>query len=174
MSKSPSTTPRKQKKWETYEEVARDILAQIVTGFDLELVEGKQKLAGATGTNWEIDAKGVRADDKGIVVVECRRHGSTLDQKQVAALAFAIEDVGASGGIIVSPLGVQKGGRIVAAAKNIVCVQLDPLSTRERWIAEIGKVIQSGLTITACAMSIATLGMVVKRADGTIEDLGTV
>ena len=88
--------------WESYEDVARYLLDKIGDALGLERVEGKQTLVGESGTTWEIDGKGVRADAGAIVVIECRRYTtSKLKQKDMAAMAFSISDVGASGGIVV-------------------------------------------------------------------------
>ena len=46
-------------------------------------------------------------------------------KEQVAGLAYRIQDTGADGAILVSPLGVQKGAALVAARENIHIVQLD-------------------------------------------------
>ena len=83
MAKEPTT-------WESYEEVARYLLEKMgdALGLGLERVEGKQKLVGESGTTWEIDGKGVRADDGAIVVIECRRYTtSKLKQEDMAGLA---------------------------------------------------------------------------------------
>jgi hypothetical protein len=47
----------------------------------------------------------------------------------LGALAFSIIDTGAAGGIIVSPVGFQKGAVKIAAAKNIISVKLTADST---------------------------------------------
>jgi hypothetical protein len=90
-----------------YEEVATYLLKSSAKEFGLKFVEGKQKLQGASGALWEIDAKGVREDNDAIVVVECRRYTtSKLKQEDIGGLAFRIADIEAEAGIIVSPLGL--------------------------------------------------------------------
>jgi hypothetical protein len=99
---------KEPKAWETYEEVARFLLEEMsdTLGLGLERVEGKQKLAGKSGTKWQVDAKGVKAEDGAIVIVECRRWTTSKpDQEDVGAFAYRIGDVGAAGGIVVTPLG---------------------------------------------------------------------
>jgi hypothetical protein len=103
--------------WETYEEVARFLLEEMsdTLGIGLERVEGEQKLAGKSGTKWQVDAKGVKTEDGAIVIVECRRWTTSKpDQEDVGAFAYRIGDVGAAGGIVVTPLGVQEGGQKIA------------------------------------------------------------
>ena len=45
--------------WLPYEQVARELLNRFSDEFGLDRVEPKQSLPGASGTVWEIDAKGV-------------------------------------------------------------------------------------------------------------------
>jgi hypothetical protein len=123
-----------KKKWESYEEVARYLVNQFRETFGLETVEGKQLVSGKC-TEWEIDGKGIRIGNEGFVVIECRRYPkSRLSQEDAAALAFRIEDVGATGGILVSPLGFQEGGKKIAQAKNIESLFLNPDSTIEHYV----------------------------------------
>jgi hypothetical protein len=138
---------KRGKAWTDYEEVTLYVLKKLGRRFGLADVEGKQKIAGKhSGTEWEIDAKGVRDGDASIVLVECRRYKNRLTQEAVAAVAYRIFDTGAAGGITVSPLPLQKGAAKVAAASKIEHVQLRADSTRELWIAEVGKVIHVGIT----------------------------
>jgi len=121
--------------WESYEDVARYFLNHFRQEFGLASVDPKQKIAGTSGTSWEIDAKGVRdGANSAIILVECRQYRSKrLDQEAVGGLAYRIIDTGAAGGIIVSPLPLQDGARKVAEANNIVHVLLGPDSTPENF-----------------------------------------
>lgn len=131
--------------WESYEEVARFLLGKWgdVLGLDLARVEGKQKLVGKSGMQWTVDAKAVRSADGAILVVECRRYTtSRLKPEAIGALAYRVNDVGASGGIVVTPIGVQSGGRLIAEAENIHVVQLDADSTTEGYLLKfLGSVV---------------------------------
>jgi hypothetical protein len=120
------------KEWKTYEEVAVYLLNQIASELGLERVEGKQEVYGSRSfTKWEIDGKGVRVGGEGLVIIECRRYTtSKQNQEKVAALVYRIMDIGASGGILVSPLGFQEGAEKVAAAEGIVEVFMNENSTR--------------------------------------------
>jgi hypothetical protein len=118
------------KAWKTYEEVAQYLLNRFAEHFNLGRVEGKQIVPCESGAEWEIDAKGVTADGEGLLIVECRRYTkSRLNQESMAALAFRIQDTGAEGGIVVSPLELQSGAKKVAARSDVVHVILDPKST---------------------------------------------
>lgn len=105
---------KEPKAWETYEEVARFLLEEMsdTLGLGLERVEGKQKLAGKSGTKWQVDAKGVKTEDGAIVIVECRRWTTSKpDQEDVGAFAYRIGDVGAAGGIVVTPSACRRAAR---------------------------------------------------------------
>lgn len=117
--------------WKSYEDVAVYLLDQHAQEFGLHQVEGKQTIRGErSGTEWEIDAKGVRNDNEGVLIIECRRYTtSKQNQEKLGSLAYRIIDTGAEGGIIVSPLGIQEGAAKIAAAENILNVQLDADST---------------------------------------------
>jgi hypothetical protein len=127
-------------------------------GLGLESVEGKQKLVGQSGTEWEIDAKGVRGDD-GPVVVECKRYTSSkVDQGTVAKLAYSISDVGASGGILVTPIGV-RGGQLIANAEDIKIIHLDANSDASAYVMQfLGNIVigpaPARVTVTAFAPTV--------------------
>lgn len=118
-------------KWKDYEEVATYLLNEFAKEFNLDRVEGKQKIDGKrSGTTWEIDAKGVREDDGGFMIVECRRYTkSKQSQEQLGGLAYRILDTEAAGGIVVSPLGFQQGAEKIGQSENIFNVTLSPDST---------------------------------------------
>lgn len=142
------------RKCDSYEEVACYLLDQFAADLGLNRVEGKQSLPGQeSGTSWEIDAKGIRDSDGGVVIIECRRYTTTrAKQEQLAALAYRIIDTGASAGIYVSPLGFQEGAARVAAARNIVSVRLDPDSTNTeyvmRFLNQVFVGVQDTITLT--------------------------
>jgi len=83
------------KEWQTYEEVATYLLNQIAEEFNLSRFEGKQKVIGKrSGTEWEIDAKGIKESDEMFIIVECRRYTkSKQTQEKIGALAYRIIDI---------------------------------------------------------------------------------
>ena len=117
--------------FETYEQVAAFLLNEFADHLGLERVEGKQDVPGlVSGTTWEIDGKGLKADGEAFIIIECRRYtDSRPNQEALGALAYRIRDTGAAGGIIVTPLGIQEGAAKIACAEGIVSVRLDPTST---------------------------------------------
>lgn len=118
--------------WKRYEDTARILLMKLREELNLDRIEGKQTAVG-DHTEWELDAKGIRAGAEGaFVVIEVRRYTkSRIPQSQVGALAFTIKDTGAVGGIMVSPLPLQTGAQRIAQAENIVHVELGANSTPE-------------------------------------------
>lgn len=122
--------------WKTYEEVARKVISDLRHELDVADVATKQKLTGASGATWEIDGRATCEGEEGFLVVEARRH-TTSGQKQehLAALAYRIQDLGGTGGIIVSPLPLQSGARIVAEHARILEITLTDDSTPENYMA---------------------------------------
>ena len=123
------------KTWESYEQVAQHLLDDFAVHFKLGRVEGKQIIPGQSGASWEIDAKGVKVDGEGFVIVECRRYTTSgLPQESLGALAFRIHDTQAVGAVVVTPLDLQAGAQKVAAYANIVHVKLSPESTTTEYV----------------------------------------
>ena len=123
--------------WLIYEDAARKVLADLRNALGLDSVEGKQVLDGASGAKWEIDAKAWRKGSEKFLVVEARRHTkSRLKQKDIAAIAFQIQDVGGTGAVVVSPLPMQQGAKVISASANIQHVRLSSDSTADSYLAE--------------------------------------
>ena len=128
--------------WERYEQTAQYLLNEFATHFGLGSVEGKQVVPGTSGTKWRIDAKGVQADGEGFLIVECRRRKARPNQEDMAALAYKIYDTGGQGGMLVTPVELQRGAQKIAEHEAIHHVMLDENSTAEAYvIAFLGKVI---------------------------------
>lgn len=157
------------KQWESYEEVAAYLLNQFVEHFGLGRFEGKQIVAGQSGTEWEIDAKGCSADGSQFVVVECKRHTKTgISQAITGALAWSIQDMGGSGGILVSPIGLQEGAKKVAASAGIQEVLLDQNSTRTDYVLKFLNRICLGFSDTVNVHITETLEITLRDKDGNV------
>ena len=122
---------KKPSNWKIYEDVAKTILNNLASEFKLSKVEGKQLIDGIqSGTKWEIDAKGILENGLGFLLIECRRFTTSKQpQGKIGQLAYEIIDTGAAGGIIISTIGVQKGGQLVANAAKIIHMRLDKDAT---------------------------------------------
>jgi hypothetical protein len=158
-----SWEPTNLQTWQRCEDVALYLLEKMgdTLGLGLERVEGKQKLIGKSGMKWTVDGKGVRTDTGAIVVVECRRYtNSKLKPEAMGGLAYRIEDVGASGGIVVTPIGVQEGGQLIAKSADIQIVHLDADSTTTNYILKfLGSVI---IGVSPARMTVVTFAPEVK------------
>lgn len=133
--------------WKSYEEIATFVLNQCAAEFGVSRFEGKQDVAGKSGTDWEVDARGWTEGDKTHFLVECKKHEKTgISQAITASLAYQIQDTDAEGGFLVSPHGLQSGAKKVAAANNIHEIKLDPRSSTSAYFGEwLGK-LRLGLT----------------------------
>lgn len=163
MSKADKT------EWRSYEEVATYLLNQFAEHFELGRVEAKQVLPGESGTEWEIDAKGVAEDGITSIIVECKRHTKTgVSQAIAGSLAFTIKDVGASGGILVSPLGLQDGAKKVAKAAGITEVILTENSTTTDYFLEFLNKLCVGVSDTVNATISEALVITEKDSSGKV------
>jgi len=142
--------------------------------FGLEKVEADKTVIGLrSGTKWRIEARGIADGGDKFVIVECRRYPrSRLDQESVGGLAYRISDSGASGGILVSPLGLQEGAAKVAAAENIIPVILDEKSSSTDYVIKFLNKIKVG--VSAEIRPTGSLGRKLIHKDGIVEDLGEV
>ena len=120
--------------WIKYENVVSLILDEYRDAFGLDRVEGKQKIPGESGTEWEIDVVAYSKDGGKLILFECRRYKDKIKQEAVAAFAFRIDDTQAMKGYIVAPLGLQKGAEIVAGYKEIGCIRIPRDATAENHI----------------------------------------
>jgi hypothetical protein len=161
-----------EKPWVKYEDVARLLIEQLGDhlGLHLERVEGKQKLVGTSGTPWEIDGKGVRADDGGIVVIECKRYpDDRVNQETIGGLAWRIHgELGASGGIVVTPLGLQSGAELVAKHADIQVVELNADATPTEYVMRLLDKICVGVALKITPTFSATV-IVTKAADAQAD-----
>ncbi len=118
--------------WESYEKVAAFLLNRFRQHFGLATVEGKQQLG-----QYEIDARGIREGDSGFIIIECKRHTTSRPNQGILGnLAWQIIDTGATGGIIVSPLGIQQGAQKIADKMDIISVQLNADCTAQEFVMQ--------------------------------------
>ena len=144
------------REWERYEQVTAELLNLIANEFGVARFEGKQTIPGASGTDWEIDAKGVTEGGERIVVVEMRNTKARQSQAKVGALAFTLLDTGSDGGIIVSALPLQAGAKKVAAHAGVHHVQIDAGSTLRQFAMKILNKLFMGVTVSATARAEAS------------------
>lgn len=160
------------KNWETYEEVATDLLRKFADEFGLEKVESKQKIIGLrSNTEWEIDAKGIAIKDGKIIIVECRRQTkSRVKQEDIGGLAYKITDTGSSGGIFITPIGFQEGAKKVTKSENITTVILHEDSSSSDYVLQFLNHIKVGASGTLKLSGKLSAKFI--QGDGTTKDLG--
>jgi len=108
-------------------------------------VEGKQKIPGKA-TNYTVEGKGVRTEDRAIIIIESRRYTTAgINQEDMGGLAYRIDHVGAAGMIVVIPLAVQDGARKIAEYEgNIEIVRLDADATTTDFMLEFLEKVVAG------------------------------
>jgi hypothetical protein len=132
----------------------------------VSVVEGKQVIFGVSETEWEIDAKAWCTDGATFLLVEARRHNTSgLKQEALAAIAYRIKDVGAAGGIVVSPLPLQSGAQAIAAHEGVSHIRLTAESTSESYLAEflgrrfLGASLSESITATDSSDAVVNRGL---------------
>jgi len=127
-----------EKKWETYEEVTKQLLSDVRDYLGLSRVEEKQKVRGLSETEWEVDVLAYNVDGGKLVLVECKhRSKAVIPQDSLAGFAYKIKDTNADHGIIVTTIGLQEGADKIAKAEKITVIKLDYNSTSDNYIAQI-------------------------------------
>lgn len=133
---------------ERYELVTKKILENLRHHLRFDNVGGKEKYQGETGTEWEIDASCYRKDTDTLVLIECRRKTTRrIPQEEMAGFAFRIRDIGAGEGLMVTPIGYQKGAKKVAKAARIGMATLNPEATESEYILTIANRLFRGLLV---------------------------
>lgn len=137
-----------EKKWRDYEEVAQYLLNEFADNFGLERVEEAQKIIGLrSGRKIAIDGKGVKKDNTGYLLVECKRYPrDRVEAEKLEALAYRIMDAGADGGIVVSPLGLQAGAEKIADSEKIISVRIAEGSTVHSYVLSFLHQVMVGVT----------------------------
>ena len=147
-----------QPDWSIYEDAARAAIMSLRRELGLVSVGGKAKAAGNSGATWELDARAWQDESGRFLLVEARRYRrSRLKQEDIAAVAFRVHDLGANGAIVVSPLPMQEGAKLVASHAHIEHIQLTAESTPELYLAEYMGQRYHGVAITDSLSVSATL-----------------
>jgi hypothetical protein len=162
-------------KWET---AVKAILGELGGFLGLTELEGdpqtKIRLAG-DATKWQCDLIALRAlkdaPDSKRVRIECKCWSDGVEQNDVAALAWSLQDTGADGLIVVNR-EMQDGAQKVAKKAQIGVLEFTPGDTAGNYRVKLENWFKNtvfALGLSATANSNASLQMIVKRADGTEE-----
>ena len=93
------------------------------------------------------------------MLVEVRRYMTRrISQEAMGGFAYRIRDTGAAGGIIVTPLGLQKGAKLVAADANVQSVLLIPGQENGSFLARFLSRIVLGMPVDTLQVSHTFLG----------------
>ncbi|MNR30230.1 hypothetical protein D3C85_1476750 [compost metagenome] len=113
----------------------------------------------------------MKEGDSGFVLIEVRRYTSSrLSQEDMAAVAYRIQDTGAVGGIVVSPLPLQVGAQRVAEAANIVAVQLSENSTTTEYILRFLNNVMVSLAPDSVIVSVSLVGGTLSRVSESEQE----
>lgn len=164
----------------TYEAVVRQILGNLRERLGVCEVRGPARYRGRrSGARWSIEASCHRVRNGALVLVECRRKTtSRVKQEEVAGFAYRVRDIGAAEGLMVTPVGYQRGARIVAGAERIGMAILNADATESEYFLRIadrlfrglraGDIVSIGLRERALVRRTCACGRrVVSRGDGT-------
>ena len=121
-----------RKKWENYMNAARQVITDMRDALGLARPEGAQRVAGPTGTQWELDTRSWLEGRDGFLVIEGRQYSSPLKQESRAAMAWRIQ-ADSDGGITASVLSAPAETPATASVEQIL---LNDDSTANNYMAE--------------------------------------
>ena len=140
--------------WERYEDVARQLIDDIKSYLGVSMVNpDKKEFQKKDGGICEIDVSAYDMGDGKLVLVECRNRKKRLSQEEVHGFAYRIQQTNAKRGIIITPIGLQKGARIAADGARIGLVKLEPNSTPDNYIAQLTQLLIIKITDSFGGMS---------------------
>ena len=116
-----------KKEWENYEIVVGQLinkLASVRNELGLGRIEGKRKMQGRSGEEWEIDIIAYDSADGKPVLVECKHWNRRVTRDILTTFVYKIRDVGGERGIVVTTSGLQKGARKIADCEHIETIIL--------------------------------------------------
>ena len=121
-----------RKKWENYMNAARQVITDMRDALGLARPEGAQRVAGPTGTQWELDTRSWLEGREGFLVIEGRQYSSPLKQESRAAMAWRIQ-ADSDGGITASVLSAPAETPATASVEQML---LNDDSTANNYMAE--------------------------------------
>ncbi|MBP7393200.1 MAG: hypothetical protein KA945_05120 [Zoogloea sp.] len=121
-----------RKKWENYMNAARQVITDMRDALGLARPEGAQRVAGPTGTQWELDTRSWLEGRDGFLVIEGRQYSSPLKQESRAAMAWRIQ-ADSDGGITAAALSAPAETPATASVEQML---LNDDSTANNYMAE--------------------------------------
>lgn len=136
------------KKWTAYEGAARSVIAGMRGAISLATGGGRHTAEGASGMQWELDAKAWQEGADGFLLVEVRQYDSPLNQEALAVIAWRIQGIDGSGCIVASSLPQAECSSSVTHTMDSEYLRLTDDSTAENYIAEFLSRRFRGLIVT--------------------------
>jgi hypothetical protein len=121
-----------RKKWENHMNAARQVITDMRDALGLARPEGAQRVAGPTGTQWELDTRSWLEGRDGFLVIEGRQYSSPLKQESRAAMAWRIQ-ADSDGGITAAALSAPAETPATASVEQML---LNDDSTANNYMAE--------------------------------------
>lgn len=136
------------KKWTAYKDAAGSVITGLREAIAIASGGVRRECEGASGMQWELDARTWEEGFGGLLLVEVRQYDSPLNQAALASMAWRIQSFGGARGVVASPLPQEEGLRSVARAADSEYLRLTDDSTAENYIAEFLSRRFHGLTMT--------------------------
>jgi hypothetical protein len=124
------------KKWAAYEDAARSVIAGMREAINLATGGEVQRGEGASGMQWELDAKAWQEGTNGFLLVEVRQYDSPLNQEALAVIAWCIHGAAGSGRVVASSLLREECSSPVTNTADTEYLRLTDDSTAQNYIAE--------------------------------------
>jgi hypothetical protein len=125
-----------RKKWAAYEDAARSVIAGMREAINLATGGEAQRVEGASGMQWELDAKAWQEGTDGFLLVEVRQYDSPLNQEALAVIAWRIHGVDGSGRVVASSLQQEECSSPATNTADTEYLRLTDDSTAQNYIAE--------------------------------------
>lgn len=137
-----------RKKWTAYEDAAQSVIAGMREAISLATGGERKKVEGASGMQWELDARAWQEGADGFLLVEVRQYDSPLNQAALAVIAWRIQNMDGSGRIVAALLPQEKCVLPAANKADSEYLRLTDDSTAQNYIAEFLSRRFHSLTVT--------------------------
>src|SRR5688500_15193402 len=108
------------RRWRRYERVAVTLFERAARKLGMADVRPDTQIRGRrSGTSYNIEGIAVEPDRRAVHIIECRRKRRTLTQQELCELGYRRIDTRARGMFLITPGGLQRGGRRIATRERI-------------------------------------------------------
>lgn len=138
-----------RKKWTAYEDAARSVIAGMREAINLATDGGGRNVEGASGMQWELDARAWQEGADGFLFVEVRQYDSPLNQEALVVIAWRMQDMDGSGRIVASLFPQEQCFLPATNTAASEYLRLTDDSTAQNYIAEYLSRRFHNLTVTS-------------------------